>query len=356
MEAEDSSKQILDYLKIFFNFLLGRLQRHGAEITDIFMLWPLLDTDGVRNVFRDSIIWFGFKERDIPSLKLFLAAVCKYHKDTIGSVMTEQSNFNTKTDSTNTGNQTDTHLRTDESYATVRPDESYTVVKPSAATEGDCVAIEKYVFSKQAAVPIHDAPVEEVLKSGDVAESIIDMLDIDDELRSVLKKMIATVLFTLNVGEKTVTGLYEKDKDLGNASNNAINKNDYKQETATESINFTESSALKDDTSAVVPGETKGAQTNKNINKVEQILNALQQNSGIKATHMNDLRTNTNKNNDKNDANYQKAAEFNVSNAMYSVEEQNILEQGILSEDVSDGEGDVDEQTENVLLYEDLYK
>ena len=231
LESENSSRQILDYLKIFFNFLLGSLQRRGADIVDIFMLWTLLDTDGVNKVFLDTITEFGFKRSDVNNIKLLLAVVCKEHKrtivgDDVNAVSTVDKDAANKLEESERkdvdaeindlekinlesgGNDKLTEANSKEAGRKEAENEPKDP-KEKAIESGRKVKL------TEAMIPLHDNSVEDLLKKWEANEGI-NIFGMDEELRAVLKRMIAVVIFTLNIGKKTVTGLYDADNEKYN--------------------------------------------------------------------------------------------------------------------------------------------
>ena len=232
LESENSSRQILDYLKIFFNFLLGSLQRRGADIVDIFMLWTLLDTEGVNKVFLDTITGFGFKRSDVNNIKLLLAVVCKEHKrnivgDDVNAVSTvdeDAANKLKESGRKDVAAKANDLVKIDlESCRNVKLTEAKSKDAGRKEAENEpkdpkekAIESGRKVKLTEAMIPLHDNSVEELLKKWEANEGI-NIFGMDEELRAVLKRMIAVVIFTLNIGNKTVTGLYDVDNENNNA-------------------------------------------------------------------------------------------------------------------------------------------
>lgn len=240
LNPQKRTDQIMDYVRVFFKFLLGRLQRHGAEIVDIAMLWPLLDTESIKNLFKDSIVWFGFKESDLPNLKILLAATHKYHQLKMGDKVESKETPKPGSDDTNTDKQDDSIQAKDE--------KEYDLNDDIEAKVNNLMKVVKYMYCNQSAVPLHDAPVDELLKTHDVYKDF-DTLNIDDEMRKVVERIVAVVIYTLNIGVKTCLqgfqGLYgpetgktvvsERQLDKDNRNNNATVVTTNIQESLTQS-------------------------------------------------------------------------------------------------------------------------
>ena len=210
LESENSSRQILDHLKIFFNFLLGTLQRRGTDIVDIFMLWTLLDTEGVNTLFLDTITGFGFKKKDVDNIRLLLSVVCKDHKKTIEG---DREKVKSKVDA-----KDDTVVDDPKKSVRKEADDNTNDPKQKALEAG------REVKLTETMIPLHDHSVEDLLKKWEANEGI-NIFGMDEELRTVLKRMIAVVIFTLNIGQKAVTGLYDIDNQNNSADSMACHRN-----------------------------------------------------------------------------------------------------------------------------------
>ena len=174
------------------------------------MLWTLLDTEGVNTLFLDTITGFGFKKRDVDNIRLLLAVVCKDHKKTIEGVGEKvKSKVDAKDD-------------------TVVDDPKELVRKEAEADDNDpkqkALESGRKVKLTEAMIPLHDHSVEDLLKKWEANEGI-NIFGMDEELRTVLKRMIAVVIFTLNIGQKTVTGLYDIDNQNNSADSMVFDRN-----------------------------------------------------------------------------------------------------------------------------------
>ena len=215
LETEGSSRQILDYLKVFFNLLLGRLQTSGAKITDIFMLWPLLDSEGVREIFIQSIQREGFKESNIPKIKLILAAVMNYHRETIDGLVVDTNDNDVDTGNINCpqNSMANGNHQQSEGAKTTETD------PPLMTMEETLAEIQRLADIKPSLVKMFEYPYE-VRKFRQMFLGI-DKFSLDDDMRTIIKKMVGQVIFTLNAGNKSTTDLYNEVHYLNDVNNNA---------------------------------------------------------------------------------------------------------------------------------------
>lgn len=89
-----AAPDILDHVKIFFNFILAKMASHHAPVTDIKMLWHLYDTEGTSQVYRQALRWFGFHVQDEKHLQMLLAMVYKRQLDLEREVDDDGVGFN----------------------------------------------------------------------------------------------------------------------------------------------------------------------------------------------------------------------------------------------------------------------
>lgn len=219
----------MDYVRVFFRFLLGRLQRHGAEIVDFSMLWPLLDTEGIKHLFKDSVVWFGFKESELPNLKILLAATHKYHQMKMGDKDTPRPG----SDNTNADEQEDSLQTKDDKECDLNDDIEAKVT--------NLLKVAKYMYCNQSGVPLHDAPIDDLLKRYDVDKDF-DNLTIDDEMRKVVERIIAIVIYTLNIGTKTCfQGLYGPETGETNVSETQLETDNQNNNATVVAANIEES-------------------------------------------------------------------------------------------------------------------
>ena len=170
------------------------------------MLWTLLDTEGVSGLFIDTIAGFGFKKKDVNNIRLLLAVVCKDHREMIEG--------DEETTTTKVVNTADNVVKKSKEAGG----------KATNADENDpnlmALAVGKTAENIESIVLQHDHSVEDLLKKWEANEGI-NIFGMDEELRNVLKRMIAVVIFTLNIGKKKASGLYDSEIKTDNQNNSA---------------------------------------------------------------------------------------------------------------------------------------
>lgn len=94
LKSSCAAQDILDHVKIFFNFILAKMESLHAPVTDIKMLWHLYDTEGTSQVYRQALRWFGFLVPHEKHLQMLLAMVYKRQLDLEKKVDDDGVGFN----------------------------------------------------------------------------------------------------------------------------------------------------------------------------------------------------------------------------------------------------------------------
>lgn len=183
MELGTNASDIFSHVKIFFNFLLSKMASYGADITDVTMLWHLYDKEGVHEIFRKAIKSFEFKESDEGDLRVLLAVVYRQHLDMERESSSESEHANDKSDQNGLSyvRKTSNKEQAENNY-----------------DESDCSKLLEKDFTKLTV----DSHVVKLVKS----------LHFEDSLRKVIKRMMAIVVYLLNVGraDKTLSIVTDK--------------------------------------------------------------------------------------------------------------------------------------------------
>ncbi|XP_045192154.2 uncharacterized protein LOC123548713 [Mercenaria mercenaria] len=199
IEGDNKVRDILDHVKVFFNFLLAKMASKHAEITDIKMLWHLIDKEGVKQVFCDAIKSFGFKESEADDIQLLLAVMYKLQVDLERD--TEVKDKTTATSDDVVGKK----RRGEDFSAYGNQDISNGKIDQLGCSGNSCISeISRMVGSSNSSgeqnsdVDYTSIPVD----LSDKASSAVLSWNVEDSLKNVTRRMVAIVIYTLNVGRE----------------------------------------------------------------------------------------------------------------------------------------------------------
>ena len=91
LESGLTARDVLDHVKIFFNFLLARMTSQHSDVTDVKMLWHHLDKEEVKQAFRRALKYFGFTDADERSINVLMAIMYKMQVDLDRDTSSDQS-------------------------------------------------------------------------------------------------------------------------------------------------------------------------------------------------------------------------------------------------------------------------
>ena len=80
-ESDANISDVFDHVKMFFNFVLAKMKLHQAEVTDVKMLWHLLDCEGVAQCFNKVIFHCGFTMKEYENLRILISVVSKMQEE-----------------------------------------------------------------------------------------------------------------------------------------------------------------------------------------------------------------------------------------------------------------------------------
>ena len=219
---------ILDHVKIFFNFLLAKMEySHHAAITDVKMLWHLFDTEGTKDAYLRSLRSFGFDESHEKNIHLLLGMIYKRQIDveqksgTWHSTQSGESDYGnmtknfedclkalvfkcyTKTHTEETADErdkTEDRKKADDNNETgarmktygTRIGESVESKNVGKSNEFDIQSVMRTLEKVNFVVPVKDMD-RELMKT-------LAAWRVNDSMREVVRKMMGIVVYTLNVG------------------------------------------------------------------------------------------------------------------------------------------------------------
>ncbi|XP_060596315.1 uncharacterized protein LOC132750368 [Ruditapes philippinarum] len=223
-EGDNKTRDVLDHVKIFFNFLLAKMASKHAEITDIKMLWHLIDKEGVKEVFNDAIKSFGFNGSDESDIKLLLAVTYKLHVDMERAI----SAADHKTDcATKNGKNVSAGLvyqgenNEHEEYAKQLTTSGKADANNNQSGESNVHVVaynEEDVninIRKDDTLGFDHTSIP--VSINDEASAAVLSWNVEDSLKNVAGRMVAIVIYTLNVGrDKKDLTIIENNREQPN--------------------------------------------------------------------------------------------------------------------------------------------
>lgn len=196
MESSNKARDILDHVKIFFNFVLAKMAATHADITDIKMLWHLVDNEGVKQVFNDVIKSFGFKADEADDIKLLLAVTYKLHVDMEREV--EISKHTNASDFKSKGLAEQTMCK--DNICSGEKNECPGLSKNiDSSSENVNIPTSQYISGDDNTIVDYTSISVDV--NDEVSTAVLSW-NVEDSVKNVARRMIAIVNYTLNVGRK----------------------------------------------------------------------------------------------------------------------------------------------------------
>ncbi|KAL4235289.1 hypothetical protein ACF0H5_006926 [Mactra antiquata] len=185
LESGPNAYDVFNHMKVFFNFLLSKMEIFGVNITDITMLWHLYDDEGVHETFIKAMKYFGFNDSDESDLRVLLAVVYKQHID----MEKEQPLENDDEDSAE-----------DNATHDVSAIDNADLENILVITAHDCDALLERDFTKLSLDP----------QTTKLAKTI----HVESSLRKVITRVMGIVVYLLNVGrvDKTLSIIPDKER------------------------------------------------------------------------------------------------------------------------------------------------
>lgn len=196
-----NARDILDHVKIFFNFVLAKMATKHAEITDIKMLWHLVDSEGVKQVFHDVIKTFGFKDTDTDDIKVLLAVTYKLHVDMEHEATTE--------DKPTVEDEIGFKLSAEELQNLVEEVDrelsslSIRIPESKSADTNRCTSAQEY-SSDEEVHTLETVDYKHSKRHGNILKAV-GSLNLDVNIKNVARKIVGIVVYALNVGRKDKT-------------------------------------------------------------------------------------------------------------------------------------------------------
>jgi hypothetical protein len=178
-----------------------------AEITDIKMLWHLVDKEGVKEVFNDAIKSFGFNGSDESDIKLLLAVTYKLHVDMERAI----SAADDKTDcATENGKNVSAGLV----YQGKNNEHEKCAKQLTTSGKADANNNQSGESNLHVVAYIEEDVNIDIRKDdtlgfdhtsipvsiNDEASEAVLSWNVEDSLKNVARRMVAIVIYTLNVG------------------------------------------------------------------------------------------------------------------------------------------------------------
>ncbi|XP_052782940.1 uncharacterized protein LOC128219159 [Mya arenaria] len=206
-----TAREILDHVKIFFNFLLAKMTSQDADVTDVKMLWHLMDSEGVNQVYKRALKSFGFNESDEPHVRVLLAAIYKLQIDMEKEVNTNEFK------SSGIENEIEGYLTLMETKVIISEHRQSSDITDKRIQSDDDNETSKSELCGQMKAPVKDISNSKMRETNPELHAVVKGLRVEAGLRKVAKRMVTIVSHSLHVGGK---------KELSERSNTSQQKSD----------------------------------------------------------------------------------------------------------------------------------
>ena len=204
------ARDILDNVKIFFNFLLAKMTSYGVDVTDLKMLWHLLDKNGVSEGFQRALKSFGFHDSDMPYARLLLATIYKLQVDIEREVSIEHKTGIAEIEINECLKLLETKLCMDDlEFEQVKRENSESDM--NNVSPNDVIQVKKEITCKTGTQKNDERKddsekrVDSLHDTRSVTKEVHDVVrgwHIDAGLRKVITRMLVIVTRTLNAGKQ----------------------------------------------------------------------------------------------------------------------------------------------------------